>query len=52
MWSDQTTQIESFGVTAGVICTSIILNDLHISDPLEFNEEDCMSVLSDLYFNN
>ena len=52
VWSDQTTQSESFGVTAGVIRTSVTLNDLHIPDPLEFNEEDCMSVLSDLYFNN
>ena len=31
---------------------SVTLNDLHIPDPLEFSEEDCMSVLSDLYFNN
>ena len=53
MWSDQTTQIESSGVTAaGVIHTLITLNDLHIPDPLEFSEEDCMSVLSELYFDN
>ena len=50
--SNQTTQSESFGVTAGAIRTSVTLNDLHIPDPLEFNEEDCMSVLSDLYFNS
>ena len=49
---DQTTQSESFGVTAGAIRTSVTLNDIHIPDPLEFSEEDCMSVLSDLYFNN
>ena len=50
--NDQTTQRGSFGVTAGAIRTSVTLNDLHIPDPLEFSEEDCMSVLSDLYFNN
>ena len=52
MGSDKTTQSESFGVTAGAIRTSVTLNDIHIPDPLEFSEEDCMSVLSDLYFNN
>ena len=44
VWSDQTTQSESFGVTAGVIGTLKSLNDLHIPDPLEFNEEGYMSV--------
>jgi len=50
--SDQTTQSESFGVTAGAICTSVNLNDLPIPDPPEFNEEDSMSVLREVYFNN
>ena len=50
--SNQTTQSGSFGVTAGAIRTSVTLNDLNIPDPLEFNEEDCMSALSDFYFNS
>lgn len=52
MGRKQTTQSESFGVTAGAIRTSVTPSDLHVPDPLEFSEEDCMSVLSDLYFNN
>ena len=48
---ERTTESESFRVTAGAIRTSVTLNDLHVPDPPELNEEDSMSVLSDLYFN-
>ena len=50
--SDQTTQSESFGVTAGAIRTSLTLTDLHIPDPLDFNEEECMSMLGDLSYGS
>ena len=52
VWNDQTTQSESFRVTAGAIRTSVNLNDLAIPDPPEFNEEDTMSALREVYFNN
>ena len=41
---DESSESDSFGVTAGALRISVTLHDLHIPDPLEFNEEDCMSV--------
>ena len=47
---DESSESESFGVTAGAIRTSVTLNDLTIPESLEFSE-DCMSLLGDHYFS-